>query len=214
MPSKLENAERVLSWADFKVIERDQEKKRSEMTDEEKERDKEDAAIGVYYEWKTVPFETVPGTRPPRFRVKDEIVVRVFNKPDETFVKRRAVEASQRQKDALLAHEQGHYDIAALLARDLFVDLVTLAGREFADVTAVRTAIAAKVDPFKGKLNAVQKLYDDDTKHGAQDARQKEWETLIGRARTEPRTPRALGREGQPLRQTLLQAMRDAGKTL
>jgi hypothetical protein len=210
LPSKLENAERVLTWDDFKVIERDQEKRRSEMTDEEKERDKEDAALGVYFEWKA-PHEAVPGRRPPRFRIKDEIVVRVFTKPEETVVKRRALEASQRQKDALLAHEQGHYDIAALLARDLFVDLITLAGREFVDVKA---AVGEKVDPFKSKLKPIQDLYDDDTNHGSHGARQQEWQTLIGRARTELRNPRTLGRNNQPLRLTLLQAIRDAGKTL
>jgi hypothetical protein len=214
LPSNLESAERVLTWSDFKVIERDQEKKRSEMTDDEKERDKEDAAIGVYYEWKPITPEAVPGTRPPRFRVKDEIVVRVFTKPEETAVKRRALEASQQQKDALLAHEQGHYDIAALLARDLFVDLVMLVGREFANANDANAAIIAKIDPFKGKLDPVQKLYDKDTNHGAHGARQQEWQTLISRARTELRKPRTLGRNNQPLLLPLLQAMRDAGKTL
>jgi hypothetical protein len=53
-----------------------------------------------------------------------------------------------------------------------------------------------------------------DPNHGSHGARQQEWQTLIGRARTELRNPRTLGRNNQPLRLTLLQAIRDAGKTL
>jgi hypothetical protein len=212
MPSKLENAERTLTWADFKVVE--VEGKRSELTEAEKELKKEGARIGAYYRWGTTPYATVPGRRPPAFKVKDEIVVTVFTKPEETVVDRKALDASQKQRDQLLAHEQGHYDIAALLARDVFVDLVTLAGREFPDVPAIEKAVAAKVDPFRGMLKKVQDLYDDETGHGARDGRQKEWLDLIAKARSEPRAPRVVGRDSQPLRLPLLQAIRDAGKTL
>src|SRR5882672_5039657 len=66
------------------------------------------------------PYQSVPvaGKQPAQFKLKDDIVVNITLKPDSwvaTWVLDKGTPSDERAR--LLKHEQGHYDIVALLAR-------------------------------------------------------------------------------------------------
>jgi hypothetical protein len=81
----------------------------------------------------------------------------------------------------LLNHEQGHYTITALIARDFFTDVMLLKDETFATANAGNNAVAKIKNSTVNKLRAVQDLYDAEV-HPEQDSgmsrgpKQKAWD--------------------------------------
>lgn len=96
---------------------------------------------------------------------------------------------AQAEKDRLLKHEQGHYNLVALLARDMFIELM--------QVKAVRTATpqdALKLctdiqTRYINITQPLQDLYDSkaETDHFKNTAKQTKWDGFINTAFTKPR---------------------------
>ena len=92
----------------------------------------------------------------------------------------------------LLKHEQGHYDITALLMRDLNTDLTALmqAGHAYPTQHALTQAIANLQQPAVALVNRLQStatadgVYDRRTQHGTVAAAQQRWDAALGSART------------------------------
>lgn len=97
--------------------------------------------------------------------------------------------------DELLRHEQKHYDIASVAARQLEARLKGLRGDSSTSpadaVTAVVRAVAGEQDAngnitVRGLLQEVQDRYDEDltcgSKHGADRNNQARWELRVNRA--------------------------------
>jgi hypothetical protein len=83
------------------------------------------------------------------------------------------------KSDTLLAHEQGHYDITGVIARDLVRDLRALRATTTAALERDVKATIRRADDLAKRLN---KLYDDQTKNSRDRDRQQKWEALIRNA--------------------------------
>ena len=66
----------------------------------------------------TINSEMVPGTRPPSFRLRDNVTVSVVLQPNQMFVNAWVLRQPVSFQDSILHHEQGHYDLVALFCRD------------------------------------------------------------------------------------------------
>jgi len=93
--------------------------------------------------------------------------VQVLFEPDESWVD------PNKKSDALLAHEQGHFDLAEVYARKLRKKLSELASlcedkKKFAD--AVKEALRQNSD----ELRKAEEKYDEDTNHGDDADKQKQ----------------------------------------
>ena len=117
----------------------------------------------------------------------------------------------QAERDWLLQHEQGHYNIAALMARDFFLDVMPLKGKVYGkqkdaldEISKLKSSTLSKIDPL-------QTRYDDDTKHGSDQAVQNRWTAMINTAFTSTRTPPATAADGVPLKARLLDVLRAGG---
>jgi hypothetical protein len=86
------------------------------------------------------------------------------------------------QTDALLEHEQGHYDIALAVAWAMAADLQALSARTPA---ALSQALSAAFNLHRrARMAVVQHRYDADTRHSRDTDRQTAWETAIANALT------------------------------
>lgn len=127
----------------------------------------------------------------------DKVSVSVSLNPNTTWV------VKGRKTNALLDHEQAHYDIAAVAARTLEGELKALGGtvpkasaanpgkHVGAKVKTKVTQIVGDVTPdgrvnTAGALQRVQDRYDDDltcgSDHGSNKTNQGQWELRIGKA--------------------------------
>src|SRR5262249_54840840 len=132
--------------------------------------------------------EIIPGTK--KVRLADTVVSRIFLDATGTFQKSWiATTMSQTDRDELLSHEQGHYDIHALLTRDFFLRVMKLKSKEYANpgalVADVTTAQRATVD----KSGTVQARYDTATSTGSNKTEQAKWKRIIASAFDTPATP-------------------------
>lgn len=82
-----------------------------------------------------------------------------------------------------LAHEQGHYDITAIGARELYAGLFTLKGSDIHDLS---DKIKDLLQSNQEKLNLKTKNYDVQTKHGDDSGSQQLWESKISATKLNP----------------------------
>ena len=109
-------------------------------------------------------LEPVPGS-PQSFALADRISVTVTFDPLHSWKRIDPLTAAGEQ--FLLDHEQGHYNISALMARDCFIDLMQLKSKIFASKPAGQKEAKDIIADYKNKLDKVQDTYDVDTTHGA-----------------------------------------------
>jgi hypothetical protein len=85
----------------------------------------------------------------------------------------------------LLTHEQGHFDITALGARDFLNDAVALSGSSANDL---QSQIDSARSSNQSTIDSVNSMYDEDpncgTSHGTNAANQQQWNLRINNART------------------------------
>ena len=100
----------------------------------------------------------------------------VFTIPDPysiSIVPRAQVWSGVSQTEALLSHEQWHYDVATITGRALCRELARLRGTSLADLRAkIQTAVQLH---FHKRAGILQKRYDLDTSHGTNAHYQKIW---------------------------------------
>ena len=85
-----------------------------------------------------------------------------------------------------MRHEQGHYDICALMVRDL-------------------------KETYFDEIGSIQNIYDADSKHSRDGEEQWVWWSVIRRAMELHRVPLTLGPDGRYLKLRLLDALEGAG---
>jgi hypothetical protein len=102
------------------------------------------------------------------------------------------------RSDAVLQHEQGHYDIVALLGRDLYNELggwdSGTKPKRFRSETELKDAVSRTLRRYR-KLavefagsSSVVGIYDRKTKHGMDAKAQEKWTTALATARTKGAT--------------------------
>lgn len=128
----------------------------------------EDAHIDVGFDLQNKPLRKV-GTH---WMLAEDIELKV--RPQA-----RVLRTANQTAD-LLAHEQGHYDIGILVGRALAADLQALS--EATPAALVKAATAAFDLHRLTRMGAIQKAYDDDTKHSQDTKEQARWAGLISAA--------------------------------
>jgi hypothetical protein len=92
-----------------------------------------------------------------------------------------------RQSTRLLTHEQGHYNITALGARDCHTDILSIVGDSTDDV---QNQVNAVVSGAQSLIASVNDMYDEDphcgTDHGSDSSSQAQWNLKIRNAINSP----------------------------
>ncbi|HEX9653680.1 MAG TPA: DUF922 domain-containing protein [bacterium] len=99
-------------------------------------------------------------------------VTAFFNR-DSSWVNRK------RLGDKLLRHEQGHFDIAEIAARQLRKELQEL-GETCNDVEKMKKTVNRLTTFNRMKLNMEQSDYDTETRNGGDSKKQKQWQEKMG----------------------------------
>ncbi len=76
------------------------------------------------------------------------------------------------KSDDLLKHEQGHYDILALSAREFYQNVRTLTARSSHELQRQVTALANRM---ARRVKTIDEVYDNETKHSRDSANQQNW---------------------------------------
>ena len=151
-----------------------------------------------------------PG-RSQDLKLEDKITMTVSLDPAASWVASWLRQRSATDQARLLRHEQGHYDLVALLARDCFEQLVTLRAKTYTSGDDLQSDVSAISQRFSSKTGPVQERYDAATDHGAQQPEQDKWNRLIRSASDDdldPPTPAV----GTPLlKKPLLDVLATAG---
>jgi hypothetical protein len=119
--------------------------------------------------------------------------------------------ASGRDQVWLIKHEQGHYDIDALLARDFFERVRSMIGQPFSSARSALDQVTVHHNATRGRADALNKLYDDDIyaiENSIDRVEQWNWWCAIERARQLHRSPPERDAEGRLLNVELVNALR------
>jgi Bacterial protein of unknown function (DUF922) len=147
------------------------------------------------------------------FSLSDNVTVAIHLDKSKTWVANWVFKEPKTFQDDLLKHEQGHYAIAALLARDMFIELMHLKGRTFSSKADLDAAVASIVNAHRSQ--PVHDKYDavSETNHGINDPQQKVWDALFQKAWTTPRSPAVTAPDGAVYKVRLLDVLKAAGKS-
>jgi hypothetical protein len=202
MPSSLEKLFRKLEWKDF-AVRQEAPPKAGQIVVAARTDTKHSLTFGP---------EVIPGTK--KVRLADTVVSRIFLEPAGTFQKSWITSVMQQtDRDELLAHEQGHYDIHALLTRDFFLRVMKLKSKEYANSAALAADVTAAQRATVDKSGTVQARYDTVTSTGGNKAEQAKWKRIIASAFDTPATPLELMENGNPVKIELLTAFGNNGIT-
>jgi hypothetical protein len=90
---------------------------------------------------------------------------------------------TDKESNSLLNHEQGHYNLTALSARDFLNDALALTANTNTELQAAYDALKLSC---QSELSAMNKMYDDDpncgTNHGKDANKQTQWDLRIKNA--------------------------------
>lgn len=173
---------RVLTWADFNPP-----KKMSAPTAGEIK-----MAAQTAVDWIQTPTELkvkpVKDSKPTVYKLAKEPTATVRLNTAKMWVASFVFDDwSQTKRDALLAHEQIHYLMGALSARDYANDFATIGAKQYdsssAGIDDIKDALARN---SQAKAQELSDAYDDDTKHDPTGfkAEQAKWAAAVIGART------------------------------
>jgi hypothetical protein len=128
--------------------------------------------------------DVVDGSRPTTYRLADRVNVVVRLKREECWVAAWVLtgSTSDPERRRLLKHEQGHYDIVALLARDMLADIKALAKSLYGSAQEPIDDANAVIERYDPYYDSIQELYDDKTNHGDVRTEQERWNNLLAGA--------------------------------
>lgn len=159
----------------------------------------------------------VPGSKPTVYTLSDKVVVKVEFDAAGSWVSNWVFTQPKTFQDQLFNHEQGHYNLTALVARDLFVDLMLLKQRTFKTSAEGINAIRPIIAPLQTKPHISQRIsniYDSakETKNGYDTGAQGRWDGYIKKAFTTPRPGGTSAPGGIPHKMRIVDVLRGAGK--
>lgn len=147
------------------------------------------------------------------WQLNDSIVINITIDSTKSWKLSSVASMTQQQKDKLLNHEQGHYNLVALMARDMFLELMQVKG--------IRTSIpqdASKIcldiqKRYKAVAQPLQDLYDSssETDHGKTATKQSLWDGFIKTAFTKPRASQMSSPDGTVYKEEILSVLRSNG---
>jgi hypothetical protein len=191
MTSTLSGVPRTLKWTDFQA-----------MTT---------APGGVPFAAETVTTHKITGVNPMKVEAsRDEFLLLANSITVSVTLAPSSWRLTSVDNDQwLLRHEQGHYDVYALMVRDWFTDVVAMIPQPWtkADLTEQMSSLQ---ETYFDRIPSIQKAYDDDTGHSRNGEDQWEWWSAIRRAMELHRLPLTPGPDGRLLKLRLLDALRTA----
>jgi len=117
---------------------------------------------------------------------------------------------TQDEIDDALNHEQGHFNLSALLARDFFVDVMLLKQQTFATAALCFAEIDAIKKESLEKVFDVQQAYDLD-RFSRGRAAQRIWDQAIQDAFNRSRASGTVSVDGKPHKARLVVVLRGVG---
>lgn len=164
------------------------------------------------------------------FMLNDSVTVTVVFDPRTSWKLPELSQQPPQLQQELLEHEQGHYDITALVARDLFIHLMALKGSSYPNAAAGQRDFVDWVNMYQAKWQKIQTTYDAETGHSQANvfvpstnlftpphqkgAPQAKWEGLIASAFTTPRPSGGTAPDGTPYKMQLEDVLINAGISL
>jgi hypothetical protein len=162
----------------------------------------------------TMNVEAVPGTRPPSFRLSDNVTVTVILQPGQMFVNAWVMRQSSSFQDTILHHEQGHYDLVALFCRDMFIEIMDVKTQTFSRPNGALQAVQQILTRYDRLIANVHARYDADARHGRNATQQTRWDGFIQTAFTQARTPAVSAPDGTPYKVQLLDCLTRGGVSI
>jgi hypothetical protein len=148
------------------------------------------------------------------FQLSDNITVTITFIAGQSWRANWVKNMSMEDQNRLLKHEQGHYNLGALIGRDFFLELMQLKLLTFSGLAEFQREQMRLKSALIDKIRPIQVKYDSDTIHGTVQAQQNKWDNLINTAFTVPRNPPATAADGVPLKRPLLDVLREANVNL
>lgn len=149
--------------------------------------------------------------------MNDNITITITFNAAKSWKKMDEINAKKLRTPAqILKHEQGHYDIVALIARDLFIDLMQLKAKTYANQAALNLDVAPILKKYNGTEQKIINKYDSVTEsdHGENGPGQTKWDGMIKSAFTTPRTPAQSAPDGTSYKTPLLDVLKANGITV
>jgi len=146
-------------------------------------------------------------------RLSDSVTVTIQLLRPQSWAKKQRINSwPQQARNVLLKHEQGHYDITALMGRDMFIDLMALKTQTFSSVNALQNEVRTIAQRYAPQ--PVHTKYDSvsETNHGGNATQQLVWDGYIRTAFTQARSPAVTAPDGAAYKIRLLDVLRNAGK--
>jgi len=162
--------------------------------------------------------QPIRGSSPAWFQLQDSFSIKVdFGR--DSFVMSWVFSRPQQFQTDLLNHEQGHYNITALVCRDCFVDVMLLKNQFFATAKAGVDAVELIKQQSLSKIATVQKLCDKEV-HPEQDAgksrgpMQSTWDRILQSTFSEARSSGTAAPNGTPHKRRLIDLLNQNEKRI
>jgi hypothetical protein len=197
--SQLNGLFRTLSWSDFRTVQ-----STPPTADAPADAANTQVKIGL-------TGVQLYGDDPTSMTLNDTIVVTISFDAANSTKGSWIVSQSQASQAALLAHEQGHYNIGALLGRDYFLRIMALKGKTYSSSADLQTDLDAASAATITRLQEISDDYDTGTTHGMDPTGQATWLGFIQKAFTQPRTPFQNAADGKPIKVELVDVLSAAG---
>jgi len=199
MPSRLTNLLKTLAWHDFPRVNRPEPAPNVTA---------HGAQIGVEIVNQGLGLDHAAGGG---ISIRDSIHVDIRYRRDQRWVANWVFKRPQSYQDGLLAHEQGHYNLVALLGRDFFLSLMRLKATVYPNAGAAQADLTAASAATASKGQALQDRYDVDTKNGTDATQQARWLGFITTAFTMPVSPPQAAADGVPVKVPILTVLAQNG---
>jgi hypothetical protein len=199
MPSRLTNLLKALTWNDFP---------RANRPEPAPNATAHGAQIGVEIVNQGLGLDHPAGGG---VHIRDSIHVDIRYRRDQSWVASWVFNRPQPYQDGLLAHEQGHYNLVALLGRDFFLALMRLKATTYPNAAAAQADLTAASTATPSKAQAVQDRYDAATQNGTNATQQARWLGFITTAFTMPLSPPQTAADGVSIKVPILAVLAQNG---
>ena len=199
MPSSLFGLRRTLTWNDFRTVQG------NPPGPDDPAADAANTSLQptLNFSW---------SGDPPNIVIRDGLVVRVNFDAQGSYKYSWMAGIGAGDRARLLTHEQGHYDIAALLAREYFFQVVALRANTYSSVADLNSDKEAARTATIGRQQEIFDLYDTGTSHGTDPSGQAKWSDYVRTAFTRPATPPSPPVSGVQVMKSILDVLSDASE--
>jgi hypothetical protein len=209
MPSELKNLKVKLTWPDFQG---------TKPANDPFLAATKSSFAGKFFGVSLPQFDNVQGS----FKLKDEVVITITF--DKTKSWKDIDNLGNTEQGFLLDHEQGHYDLTALMARDVFIDIMQLKSKTWSAELTGRNEVVTLLNDAQAKLVKLQAAYESETQNGkwfqptmgppTKSSDQTKWEGFIKKALTSDRAPLVEAPDGASYKLKILDVVAAGGVTI